>query len=219
MQCVDLHLNQFPILQGIGSTCHNRFPIFTFGCFAGGIQRAGDNCTHCWFFDCTGLAFNCAGLQQKMDNNLLYLVYRGQIDPAHIAVGDLVDVFIYLYEIHTYKTAMLSALALRERITLVQLLLLNKLLNTFHLRSPKPSPLRDWDIGLVAKVFSLPPFEPIQQASVAGTCVYRVHHIYAHPFFYMHSETGVKVCESMCKVLINRHIFRTFFKTPASWHA
>ena len=108
--------------------------------------------------------------------SLLFLVYRAtDCDPIHISEGDLVDFFLHLLErvglaaatIHAYKAAILSALEPRKSFTTSQLATLNKLLNSFHnRRPPKPSLVPDWYIGLVLKSFSLPPFEPIQQASV-----------------------------------------------------
>ena len=69
--------------------------------------------------------------------------------------------------IRAYKAAILAALEPRRPFTTSQLSALNKLLNSFHKsRPPKPSPVPDWDIGLMLKAFPLPPFEAIQQALI-----------------------------------------------------
>ena len=87
----------------------------------------------------------------------------------------MADFFLHLFDrvglaaatIRTFKVAILSALEPRQSFLTSQLAILNKLLNSFHKRKPpKSSPVPDLDIGLVLKVFSLPSFGPIQQASV-----------------------------------------------------
>ena len=99
--------------------------------------------------------------------HLLYLVYR-KADQSYPYLCRRSCGFLYssfdrvglaASTIRAYKAAILSALEPRQTFSSLQLATLNKLLNKFHKRRPpKPSPVPDWDIGLVLKAFSLPPF-------------------------------------------------------------
>ena len=138
------------------------------------LQRAGILCTCCRFLGYAGSALTTQVYDRKWSLYCTWCTER-QIDPIHISIGDLADFCLHRFDrvglpaptIHTYKAAILSALEPRQSFSMSQLAILNKLLNSFHKRPPpKPSPVPDWDIGLVLKAFSLPPFEPIQQASV-----------------------------------------------------
>ena len=48
--------------------------------------------------------------------------------------------------------------------------MLSELRNSFYKRRPSiPSPVPTWDIGLVLRMLSMAPFEPLQQASLEAT--------------------------------------------------